>query len=286
MRLVALACCVGSAFALARSSPSSKAKNVDVLKDELMALRVLRFDEDAFPLLELVQEALGVDSLETLHLLQPEDFLPAGRAAPALAAERSPKRRLELLRHNLQERWKTSVQRVAFETQIMPRLVREVVAPTMPGEQFVLYQRASILRFHLAWPLVDGENSLPADAKLGALALLHADGDYGHPSGEVNYWLPLTQAYGSNSLFAETAPGRADYSPFVLRYGELQQWRGHSNRHYSHRNLTPTTRVSFDFRVIPGSAWREPGAPGGPHERSGFKRESYYAELMLAPTRG
>lgn len=67
-----------------------------------------------------------------------------------------------------------------------------------------------------------------------------------------------------------------DYAPFEMRYGEMAQWRGNSLRHYSHRNVEDETRVSFDFRVIPGSQWEEPGP------KSLFRLGSYYRDA-LAP---
>ena len=67
-----------------------------------------------------------------------------------------------------------------------------------------------------------------------------------------------------------------DYAPFEIRYGEMAQWRGNSLRHYSHRNVEDETRVSFDFRVIPGSQWEEPGP------KSLFRLGSYYRDA-LAP---
>jgi hypothetical protein len=36
---------------------------------------------------------------------------------------------------------------------------------------------------------------------------------------EVNFWVPLTRVFGTNTLFVESAPGRGDFRPVELGYG-------------------------------------------------------------------
>jgi putative NADH-flavin reductase len=237
--------------------------------------RLLAFDTERFPLRELVQEAIGVDELEKLHLHEAEKFLPSHSVGRTSA--QSPQRRMELLRHALNEKWKCSAERKQWERELLPRIVRECIRPcSMPAEQQLIYQRSPLLRFHVAWPVEAGEqvDVNPANPP-GRLALLHKDADTGHPSSEVNYLLPVTlRTHGANSLWVESEPNVGDYAPFELRYGQMMQWRGNALRHYSHRNTCDETRVSFDFRVIPGSRW-EP-----PRGKSLFRLGSYYLDAM------
>ena len=190
-----------------------------------------------------------------------------GRGGGSLDSSTPPARRVELLRHALNERWKGSPQRKQWEGEFLPRLVREVIGPgSMAAEERLIFQRAPLLRFHVAWPLEPGEVHVPQPPSAGfvnsafvarppgTLAMLHKDSDTGHASGEVNFLLPVSlRTHGSNSLWVESAPSSGDYAPLEVRYGQLVQWRGNSLRHYSHRNTELETRVSFDFRVIPGS---------------------------------
>lgn len=244
------------------------------------AERLLTFDTTSFGLRELVQEAIGVEELESLHHYEPEDFLPAHSVGRRLAS--GPQRRVELLRHALNEKWKCSSERKHWERALLPRIVREVIGSrTVPAEHELLYQRSPLLRFHVAWPIEAGERvDMRPDDPPGRLALLHKDADTGHPQGEVNYLLPVTlRTHGANSLWVESQPGLGDYRPFEMRYGQMMQWRGNSLRHYSHRNTGEETRVSFDFRVIPGSRWVPP--PRG--SKSLFRVGTYYLDAMAAP---
>ena len=247
------------------------------------AERTISFDTYRYPLRDLVQSALGVRDLEKLHEHEPEEFISLGRSS---VASRGPQRRVELLRHALNERWKCSSQRKEWEREYLPRLVREVIGPaSMANEERLIFQRSPLLRFHVAWPLASGETRNPQQPVAGfgkvghsvkppgTLAMLHTDHDTGHPPSEVNYLLPVNlRTYGSNSLWVESAPGLGDYAPFEISYGEMVQWRGNSLRHYSGRNTEDETRVSFDFRVIPGSQWEEP------RHKSLFRLGTYYLD--------
>merc|ERR1711981_506931 len=82
----------------------------------------------------------------------------------------------------------------------------------------------------------------------------HRDSDYAaHHGAEINFWIPLTRVWGSNSLFVESRPGKEDFHPLELGPGELAIFNGSKCLHYTRANDTNCTRVSFDFRVIPKS---------------------------------
>jgi len=79
----------------------------------------------------------------------------------------------------------------------------------------------------------------------------HKDADYNHQPGEVNFWLPLTQVFGTNSLWSESAPGKGDYHAFEAELGQVVRFWGNQCEHYTVENVENITRVSLDFRVIP-----------------------------------
>jgi len=157
-----------------------------------------------------------------------------------------------------------------------------------------------MLRFHVAWPLTSEEladmeqetstthdttcdaiiydNAIPpiGGRNPGTLAGVHTDAEYGHPPGEVNFFLPVNEhTYGTNSLYVEGEANRGDFKPFELSYGEMMVWNGNSCRHCSPRNISEETRISFDFRVIPGSRWVEP-----PKKKGYFQLGGYYVDAL------
>jgi hypothetical protein len=123
--------------------------------------------------------------------------------------------------------------------EIYGRFVKRVAEPFI-GEP-VVYQRIPTFRVHL-----------PENVGVGEF---HRDRDYNHQPSEINFWLPLTDAWDSNSIYIESAEGREDYQPQAVRYGEVLVFDGANLKHGNHVNRTGCTRVSFDFRVIPKSRY-------------------------------
>ena len=78
----------------------------------------------------------------------------------------------------------------------------------------------------------------------------HADSEYGHQDGEINYWLPLTDpTLTQTELWCESEPGLEDYHPLHCTYGEICSFFGSYCRHYVPANKSRYTRISLDFRV-------------------------------------
>lgn len=122
------------------------------------------------------------------------------------------------------------------------RFVAAVAAPVV-GEPFC-FQRVPTFRIHLPGNVAVGE--------------FHTDGDYNHPVGELNFWVPLTAAWESNTIWIETSLGRGDCLPIPrLRPGQYLTFDAVRWRHGNVPNDTGCTRVSFDFRCIPLSRYSE-----------------------------
>jgi ectoine hydroxylase-related dioxygenase (phytanoyl-CoA dioxygenase family) len=127
----------------------------------------------------------------------------------------------------------------AFESELST-LFRAFVAdfvPSVLGTTEFCFQRSPTFRVHLPDNIAVGE--------------FHVDGDYNHQDGEVNFWVPLTPVWGSNSLWIEETLGGRDYQPVVLKPGELLVFDAVNWRHGNMTNTTGSTRVSFDFRCVP-----------------------------------
>ena len=90
----------------------------------------------------------------------------------------------------------------------------------------------------------------------------HRDRDYGHSTAEINYFVPQTAAFGTNTVWIESEEGREDFMPMEMEPGQFARFNGASLAHGAQVNTSDRTRVSFDFRVIPLS--RKPAAFADP----------------------
>lgn len=117
--------------------------------------------------------------------------------------------------------------------ELYHRFVREQVVPRLSESCY--YQAVPTFRVHQPGNVAVGE--------------FHTDADYHHPAGEVTFWLPLTEAYGTNSVWVED--DAHDLRPFVAQPGQMVAFAAVSRRHGNQINTTGKARVSFDFRCLP-----------------------------------
>ena len=115
------------------------------------------------------------------------------------------------------------------------KFIREVIRPQFAGP--IYYQTKPSHRILFA--------DVPGQSRF------HRDADYGHDPHEINYWIPLTPAYATNTFWIESEPGLGDYRPVEVQPGECVRFPGATHSHGAKANATGKSRVSFDFRVIP-----------------------------------
>lgn len=121
------------------------------------------------------------------------------------------------------------------------KFIHDVIKPIYSED--IAYQKVPSFRVHMPLNMAVGE--------------FHRDKDYGHGDDEMNFWVPLTGAWGTNSIWVESHEGEGDYHPERLEYGEALLFDGPHLRHGNRINDTFKTRVSFDFRVIPKSIYKD-----------------------------
>jgi len=123
--------------------------------------------------------------------------------------------------------------------QLYESFVQNVLGPLFAEERNLIFQKTPSLRVNQ-----------PGGK---AIYVPHCDGDHlhKHPAGEINIFMPLTKAFGNNSMYAESVPGLGDYRSMDLEFGQVMMFYGNRCRHYNKLNDTGKTRCSFDFRVIP-----------------------------------
>ena len=211
---------------------------------QLLQQKIVDYNAACHPLVALLAQAVGstVEDLPQLHL-------------DAEVAQWLSRPNMKTLGLNpVDRRFKAAggFRRNLPLNEAYMRFLREVVLPQLPDPEGWLYQKEPNLRCHL-----------PGTGR--HLVLRHCDADYFHQPHELNFWLPCTSCYGSNTLWTESAPGAGDYRPVELQVGQLLRFYGHQCDHYSLPNESGVTRLSLDFRVVPRSHFCEayPGSHMG-----------------------
>tara|TARA_R100000008_G_scaffold85460_1_gene75460 strand:+ start:7477 stop:8097 length:621 start_codon:yes stop_codon:yes gene_type:complete len=142
------------------------------------------------------------------------------------------------------------------------RFVENEVYPLF--DEDILFQKKPTFRIHMKGNLAVGG--------------YHKDRDYNHSEHEINFFVPLTEAFESNTVWVESEEDKGDFAPMEASYGEYYMWNGANLTHGNKKNSTGRTRVSFDFRVLPKSKYKASGkksiTQGVP-----FELGKYYDEI-------
>jgi hypothetical protein len=133
------------------------------------------------------------------------------------------------------------------------RFLQDWLLPQLEEDDYIVQKEPSF-RIHIPNNTALGKRG---DEQDNEMIGLHCDGDYNHPSSEVNYMLTITGQSETNSCYTESEPGKGDFHPIALEYGEVFRFYGNKCRHFNKRNISNRTRISFDFRVIPASKYEE-----------------------------
>ena len=134
---------------------------------------------------------------------------------------------------------------ISFD-DVYVKFLTDVIKPRY-GEEIV-YQKIPTFRVHLPGNIAVGEYHKDK---------YYRNVEWAEKVKETNYYVPLTKAYGTNTIWAETEEDKGDYSPMNTDLGEFVKWDGANLRHGNKVNDTNKTRVSFDFRVMPLSKYKD-----------------------------
>jgi len=110
----------------------------------------------------------------------------------------------------------------------------------------IVYQKIPTFRVHLPRNIAVGEFHKDKH---------YRDINWANKVKELNYFLPLTRAYDTNTIWVESEEDKGDFMPIECDYGSCVEWDASNLTHGNKDNLTSCTRVSFDFRVIPLSRY-------------------------------
>lgn len=204
--------------------------------------KLFTYELGDFPFPSLVAETMGIDDLTQLVADLPKRTWQTDQQSPWHAAF-----------YAGFERWQS-----AYEW-----FVREVVAPRL--DERCYYQRVPTFRVHLPGNVAVGE--------------FHTDAQYNHPMGEVSFWLPLTDAYGTCSVWI--ADDNEELRPVIAKPGEVVEFSAVERRHGNWVNETGRSRVSFDFRLLPTRMLPTTEGPPTKHTGLQFVPGGYYATEVV-----
>ena len=131
----------------------------------------------------------------------------------------------------------------AFDV-VYKKFLRDIIKPRF-GEDIVC-QKIPTFRVHLPGNIAVGEFHKDK---------FYRNVDWANKVKETNYFVPLTKAYGTNTIWVESEEDKADFQPIETSYGNCVEWDAYNLMHGNKDNTTGETRVSFDFRVIPISRY-------------------------------
>ena len=59
----------------------------------------------------------------------------------------------------------------------------------------------------------------------------------------------------TTAIWAETSPGKKDFFPMEIDYGQYFNFNGNKCTHGNKINTSENVRISFDFRILPKSRY-------------------------------
>lgn len=207
------------------------------------------YDTDKYGFLELVQKYLDFNNLQKIHEeYKFEEVLKEGTDQN------------QVLHRKFYDKMDADDEFI----KLYRSFIQQVVAPRYDEE--VLYQRFPTFRVH-------------QPSNLGTFGW-HRDRDYNHSPCEVNYFLPMTKGYDTNTVWRESEPDKKDYAPMVVEYGEIIEWDGANCEHGTKLNETSDTRVSFDFRILPMSGYLKHKPKNSITKKTKFEIGGYFDVLQ------
>lgn len=154
------------------------------------------------------------------------------------------------------------------------RIVRDIIIP-LYGETEYAVQVDPSFRIHLPNNTALGAREDDRGEAIG----LHCDADYNHQPGEINFILPLTPMFGTNSVYTESSPGKGDYHSAEVPLGNLYCFYGNKCRHFNKQNATGVSRLSLDFRIIPMSAYEHDWPAASIHGKRPLTLGGYFKKV-------
>jgi hypothetical protein len=138
--------------------------------------------------------------------------------------------------------------------EIYNTLICEKIKPLFQNEEILVVQKTPNLRISFPFLTAIGKNENDTD-----IIGLHCDSDFGHHYAEMNFIIPITKMFDTNSIYYEpNESSNIDYNDYLnleMDTNTIFMQKLNKLKHYNKINTTNATRISLDFRVIPYSEY-------------------------------
>ena len=208
----------------------------------------INYDRNRFPFKEKLQHLFEVDNLQTLN-----------DSIEVLSREKDQSTKYHTLYYN----WARTEEFISMYDEFILNVIKPLY-----NEQIV-YQ--SIPTFRVAYPNNIAVGEYHKDK-------WYRDADWAVEVDEDNFFLPFTDAFDTNTIWAESQEDKGDYSPMNCNYGEIIQWDGSNLTHGNKINTTGKARVSIDFRVMKYINYK-PSEQGSINTKTKFQIGGYYKAI-------
>jgi hypothetical protein len=188
--------------------------------------KIIQYSTKDFNFHTIVQEIFSCDNLLYLHKKSFNDDVPDLNLQPG--KDQSTDFHKQFYGH---------INTDSHFLDLYKKFVSKIVSDNVNESGKIFYQKIPTFRVQL-----------PNNKAVGGKS--HRDCDYNHPTGEINFLIPLTPMKGTSSVFYESSPGLKDFKFKDLDPGMCWMFNGNQCEHGNMPNITGWTRVSLDFRVI------------------------------------
>jgi len=216
-------------------------------------MKIINYNTGKYNFKDYIQKALNTNTLSFIH--KNDDFIYNEK----FKRENDQSTHYHKLYHDFS--------RTAEFTELFKSFIEGVVKPQF-GEE-VVYQTIPTFRLHFPGNIAVGEYHRDRN---------YRDEDWASRVKESKFFLTFTDSFGTNTIWVESEEGKEDFSPMEVEYGQIVMWDGTNLLHGNKTNEESTTRVSFDFRVMPMSRY-EPSEHGSINTKSKFALGGYYSKI-------
>jgi len=130
--------------------------------------------------------------------------------------------------------------------------INEYVKPLYSCDKIVV-QKTPNIRISFPESCAIGKNNY--ENEIDDIIGLHKDSDFGHHESEINFVIPITEMFDTNSIYYEPYENsdlpKNEFLNLKLNKDEFFIEKFNKLLHFNKINKTGFTRISLDFRIIP-----------------------------------